>query len=157
MDTDDMSSLALNPTLEHAAEIVSAYVSRNHVAPGDLPALLQAVHASLTGLVSGAMQAPAADAVEKPTPSQIRKSITPDALISFVDGKPYKTLKRHLASHGLDPYSYRARYSLPAGYPMVAVSYAAQRSELAKSIGLGRAGGQAVVEKPKTRGRRKAA
>ena len=82
-----------NPFVEQAAEIVSAYVTCNHVAPGELPGLIQTVHASLLGLSQPA--AASSEAVEKPTPSQIRKSITPDALISFIDGKPYKTLKRH--------------------------------------------------------------
>ncbi|WP_246696813.1 MucR family transcriptional regulator [Methylobacterium planeticum] len=140
-----------------SAEIVSAYVARNHVSIIDLPGLIATVHATLNGLAAGAAPVAAADEAEKPTPAQIRKSVTPDALVSFVDGKPYKTLKRHLASHGLDPYSYRARYGLPADYPMVAVNYAAQRSELAKSIGLGRVAGQASAEQPKARGPRKAA
>ena len=115
------------------------------------------MHASLTGLANKAAVPAASKEAEKPTPAQIRKSVTPDALISFVDEKPYKTLKRHLSGHGLDPYSYRARYGLPNDYPMVAANYAAQRSELAKSIGLGRAGAQAPVEEPKGWGRRKAA
>src|SRR3954469_19136202 len=85
-----------------AADIVSAYVSKNSLPAAELPALLGSVHAALSGLTNGASAAPAADEVEKATPSQIRKSITPDALISFVDGKPYKTLKRHLTGHGLD-------------------------------------------------------
>ncbi len=156
METDETISLVHNQTIEQAAEIVSAYVSRNHVAPTELPALIHAVYTSLSGLANGVPSAPV-DEVEKPTPAQIRKSITPNALISFLDGKPYKTLKRHLSSHELDPYSYRARFGLPADYPMVAASYAAQRSELAKSIGLGRPGAQAPVEQPKGRTRRKAA
>ena len=73
----------------------------------------------------------------KPTAEQIDASITHDALISFVDGKPYKTLKRHLGTHGLDPASYRRRYGLPRDYPMVAASYSEQRAALAKAIGLG--------------------
>ena len=128
-----------------AAEVVSAYVSNNSVPVAELPALLTSVHAALNGLPSNSVQA-AAEEVEKATPSQIRKSITPDALISFIDGKPYKTLKRHLATHGLDPHAYRQRYGLPNDYPMVAASYAAQRSELAKSIGLGRPGAMAGAE-----------
>ncbi|WP_336492921.1 MucR family transcriptional regulator, partial [Methylobacterium nigriterrae] len=122
------------------------------------PALIQAVHTSLAGLANETAQAATAEEqVEKATPSQIRKSVTPDALISFIDGKPYKTLKRHLTGHGLDPYSYRQRFGLPADYPMVAASYATQRSELAKAIGLGRPGAQASVEEPKGRGHWKAA
>ena len=118
------------------AEIVSAYVSNNSVRADDLPELIASVHAALTRL--GKTAEPAAG-IEKPTPAQIKKSVTPDALISFIDGKPYKTLKRHLTGHGLDPYSYRQRYGLSADYPMVAASYTAKRSELAKSFGLGQA------------------
>lgn len=151
-------------TIELAADIISAYVSRNHVAVADLPGLLNSVHGSLTSLANGSATA-AEPEVEKATAAQIRKSITPDGLVSFIDGKSYKTLKRHLAGHGLDPASYKARYGLPHDYPMVAAGYAAQRSELAKAIGLGRpdkksAPGQAKAaeaEQPKTRGRRKAA
>lgn len=87
--------------------------------------------------------APAEEVVEKPTPAQIRKSITPDALISFIDGKQYKMLKRHLRAHGLDPHAYRERYGLPADYPTTAPSYSEQRSALAKGLGLGSFGGRA--------------
>ena len=80
---------------------------------------------------------PAADQIEKPTPAQIKKSITPDALISFEDGKSYKTLRRHLTLRGLTPEAYRAKYGLSADYPMTAASYSAQRSELARALGLG--------------------
>ena len=123
--------------VELAADIIAAYVSNNSVPVAELPALIGYVRAALNGLANGASQA-TEEEVEKATPAQIRKSITPDALISFIDGKPYKTLKRHLAGHGLDPHSYRQRYGLSADYPMVAANYAAQRSELAKAIGLGR-------------------
>ncbi|MDR7035975.1 putative transcriptional regulator [Methylobacterium sp. BE186] len=142
--------------VELAGDIVSAYVSNNSLPVAELPALIVSVHAALNGLASGGVTT-AAETVEKPTPAQVRKSITPDALISFIDGKPYKTLKRHLSTHGLDPYSYRQRYGLPNDYPMVAASYAAQRSELAKSIGLGRPGGRTEDEPSKGRRSRKAA
>ncbi|GJE13259.1 hypothetical protein FOHLNKBM_4322 [Methylobacterium longum] len=78
--------------------------------------------------------------IEKATPSVIRKSIQPDGIVSFIDGKTYKTLKRHLNSHGFSPRGYRERYGLPADYPMVASSYAEQRSQIARAIGLGRSG-----------------
>ncbi|GJE31167.1 hypothetical protein LDDCCGHA_1343 [Methylobacterium oxalidis] len=145
--------------VELAADIVSAYVTNNSLPVAELPALIASVHAALNGLATGAPQATAEEVAEKATPSQIRKSITPDALVSFIDGKPYKTLKRHLAGHGLDPHTYRQRYGLPSDYPMVAASYAAQRSELAKAIGLGRPGARTAEaeEAPKSRGRRKAA
>ncbi|WP_236960314.1 MucR family transcriptional regulator [Methylobacterium durans] len=138
--------------VELAGDIVSAYVSNNSLPVAELPALIMSVHTALNGLMKGGAAAPV-ETVEKPTPAQVRKSITPDALISFIDGKPYKTLKRHLSTHGLDPYSYRQRYGLPNDYPMVAASYAAQRSELAKSIGLGRPGGR-TEDEPSSKGRR---
>lgn len=70
-------------------------------------------------------------------PAQIRKSITPDALISFVDGKPYKTLKRHLTGNGMTIEEYRERYGLPRYYPSTAGSYSEERSKLALALGLG--------------------
>ncbi|KAB1072683.1 MucR family transcriptional regulator [Methylobacterium planeticum] len=138
------------------ADIVCAYVSNNSVPVTELPALLGHVHATLNGLATGPALASAAPEVEKLTPSQIRKSITPDALISFIDGKPYKTLKRHLSANDLDPHSYRQRYGLPKDYPMVCPNYSEQRAELARAIGLGRPGAQASASEPKERTRRKA-
>ncbi|MGU3360044.1 MucR family transcriptional regulator [Methylobacterium sp. M6A4_1b] len=142
-----------------AADIVAAYVSNNPVRTTDLPDLIRSVHAALNGLVSGVAQTAEEIAPEKPTAAQIRKSVMPDGIISFLDGKSYKTLKRHLSSHGLDPHSYRQRYGLPADYPMVAPSYAAMRSELAKSIGLGQVANRNEDEdaQPKTKGRKQAA
>lgn len=170
-DTKNVQSAA---TIELAADIISAYVTRNRVSVADLPGLLKTVHASLTTLASGSATAAEPESekptaaepeFEKPTAAQIRKSITPDGLVSFIDGKSYKTLKRHLMGHGLHPASYKARYGLPHDYPMVAAAYAARRSELAKGIGLGRGGERpapkqpkaAEPEQPKARGRRKAA
>ncbi|AWN42523.1 MucR family transcriptional regulator [Methylobacterium durans] len=125
-----------------AADLVSAYVANNPVPPAELPALIARVHAALDGLASGLRHLPA-DEQPKPTPTQVRRSVTPDALISFLDGKPYKTLKRHLAKHGLEPNSYRERYGLPRDYPMVCPNYSEQRSALARNLGLGRPGGGA--------------
>ncbi|MCJ2069566.1 MucR family transcriptional regulator [Methylobacterium sp. J-030] len=121
--------------IELTADIVSAYVSKNSVRPGDMPELLASVHAAIAGLSQGST--PEAPAVDKPTPSQIRKSVTPDALISFLDGKPYKTLKRHLGKSGMTIEQYRERFGLPRDYPSTAASYSEQRSALAKSAGLG--------------------
>ncbi|GJD89831.1 MULTISPECIES: MucR family transcriptional regulator [Methylobacterium] len=151
--------------IELTVDIVSAYVSNNHIQAVDLPALIGTVHAALSDLSkpAEAVEAP----VEKLTPAQIRKSITPDALVSFIDGKPYKTLKRHLTKHGMDFQAYRQRFGLPADYPATAASYSAKRSELARSLGLGRKSeaaareaepvetvSEAPAEAPKTRGRR---
>lgn len=117
-----------------AADIVSSYVANNNLQIAELPGLIASVHASLSALGQ-----PAAPVVEesRATPAQIRKSVTPDHLISFLDGKPYRSLKRHLTSQGMTPAEYRQKFGLPHDYPMVAASYAAQRSALAKSLGLG--------------------
>ena len=117
------------------ADIVSAYVSNNRVPPAEMAALLSSVHAAVAGL--GSSSAGVEPSPAKLTPAQIRKSITPDALISFIDGKPYKTLKRHLTGNGLTIEEYRERYGLPRHYPSVAASYSESRSTLAKSLGLG--------------------
>lgn len=127
--------------IELAGDIVAAYVSNNPVPTAELPALIAKVHSAVAGLASGGASTVAtAVEVEKLTSAQIRKSVRDEGIVSFIDGKSYKTLKRHLTRHGLDPRSYRERFGLPADYPMVAASYAAKRSELAKSIGLGRPG-----------------
>lgn len=127
-----------------AGDLVSAYVANNSVPVSELPNLIGRIHAVLNGLVDGTSPQPTTEIERKATPAQIGKSVTSDALISFIDGKAYKTLKRHLAVHGLDPKSYRERYGLPVDYPMVAPGYAEQRSKIAKAIGLGqpRAGGE---------------
>lgn len=129
-------------SIDRAAAIVAAYVSNNSVPTGDLPSLLASVHGALQNLGHGPAM-PAEASAEKATPAQIRKSVTHDALISFEDGKGYKTLKRHLSGRGLTPETYRAKYGLPMDYPMVAPSYSEQRSSLAKSLGLGRPGSTA--------------
>ena len=117
------------------SDIVSAYVSNNHVQVGELPNLIASVHAALRRL--GSPEPTASREPEKLTPVQIRKSITPEAIISFEDGKSYQTMWRHLTLRGLTPEAYRAKWGLPADYPMVTKSYSAKRSELAKSFGLG--------------------
>ncbi len=147
--------------VEQAVDIVSAYVSNNSVPAAELGGLIAGVHAALLRLTGAAVSAaPVEEAVEKPSPAQIRKSMTDEGLVSFIDGKTYKTLKRHLTTHGLDPRSYRHKYGLPDDYPMVAPAYAAQRSALAKQIGLGRPGALAerappVQEQPPASGRRR--
>ena len=118
-------------------EIVSAFVAYNSLRSIELPALIQAVHAELAKIISGAV-APAAPAAEAATPAvSVRKSITPDYLVCLDDGLKFKSLRRHLTALGMTPEQYRAKWRLPADYPMVAANYAAQRSALAKKIGLG--------------------
>jgi predicted transcriptional regulator len=126
------------------AHIVAAYVEANEVPASTLPDLIQSVSAALRSL-----DAPDEATAEKPTPptpSEIRRSIKPEALISFEDGKPYKGLKRHLATRGMTPAAYRAKWGLPADYPMVSANYSAARSAFAKSTGLGRKPPPAPVE-----------
>jgi predicted transcriptional regulator len=130
--------------IELTTGIVSAYVSNNHVQSAELAALIAATHAALLGIGQGSTAS--APAVEKLTPSQIRKSITPDALISFEDGKPYKTLRRHLTIRGLTPEAYREKWGLPRDYPMTSASYSEQRSKLALALGLGNQRKKAAVK-----------
>ncbi len=131
--SDQTSSTSPN-YMALAADIVAAFVSNNSVQTADLPALIANVHHALQTVSNPAQP----KAEEKPTPAvPVKKSITPDALISLLDGKKYKTLKRHLTRHGLTPAQYRERFGLPADYPMVASAYTARRSELAKNLGLG--------------------
>lgn len=116
------------------ADVVAAYVGHNSVQQKDLPELIVAVHSSLAGL--GAPAGPAEP--ERPQPAvPIKRSITPDYLISLEDGRRYKSLKRHLAGRGLTPQQYRDKWGLALDYPMVAPNYAKRRSELAKAAGLG--------------------
>ncbi len=120
-----------------AVEIVSAYVSNNAMSSADLPAMIRTVHTTLVDLGKGT------DTSEPDlTPAvPVKKSVTPDYIICLEDGKKLKMLKRYLRSqYGMTPEEYRARWGLPHDYPMVAPNYAAQRSKLAKQIGLGRAG-----------------
>jgi len=137
--------------LEQTADIVAAYLANHSASPESIPDLIRAVHAAIGQL--GEPSAPLPTATPALTSAQIRKSITPDYLVSFEDGKNYKTLRRHLGVHGLQPETYRAKWGLPADYPMVAPNYAAQRSKLAKKMGLGVnrsavAAAPAIVEAP---------
>lgn len=144
-----------NMTLtELAATVVGAFVGHNTVAVADLPALIKATYAALAGVESGG-PTEVADDIQNPTIAQIKKSITPDGLVSFLDGRSYKTLKRHLGTHGLTVEEYKARFGLPAAYPSVAPNYSAARSAMAKSLGLGQGGrgakGKSGVAAPKGR------
>ncbi len=118
------------------ADIVSAYVSNNKVQTSELAAVISQVHQALGSV--GQPVAPVQPETPKPSTAEIRKSRTPEFLTSFVDGRKYKSLKRHLTTNGLTPDEYRTRFGLPKDYPMVAESYSAQRSALAKTLGLGR-------------------
>jgi predicted transcriptional regulator len=132
----DNSALKSDELLKLSAEIVAAYVSNNAVTVSDLPNMIKSVHATLGGLAGGTSVEFQTN--QKPAVN-VKKSIHPEYIICLEDGKKLKMLKRYLRSrYGLSPEDYRAKWGLPADYPMVAPNYAAQRSEFAKKIGLGR-------------------
>lgn len=136
--TGNFEKLSVNTALRLAADIVSAYVGNNTVPTAQIPDLIESVYRTLNDIgqmphTSGASPIPAIS---------IKKSITPDYLICLEDGKRLKMLKRHLRTvYKLTPQAYRAKWNLPPDYPMVAPSYASQRSAFAKSIGLGHSTG----------------
>jgi predicted transcriptional regulator len=131
-----------------SADVVAAYVSNNSVPQSDLPALIASVHGALRDAANGKQQA---EKVVLEPPVSIKKSITANHLISMEDGRPYKSLKRHLTARGLTPAQYREKWSLPMDYPMVAPNYSKARSELAKALGLG------LTRKGKKAGKKRAA
>lgn len=129
-DTDQREML-----ITLTSDIVAAHVSNNSVAVGDLPTLISNVFSALAGLNPSE---PAPEPLPEPAVS-IRASVKNDHIVCLEDGKKLKMLKRHLMTHyNMTPEQYRARWSLPADYPMVAPAYAEKRRELAKKIGLGR-------------------
>ena len=136
MDAGMPSESASSNLAELTADIVAANVSKNSVHTNELASLIGTVHSALRGVENGNG---AAAPEEKREPAvSIKKSITPDFLISLFDGKKYKSLKRHLrTSYNMTPEQYREYFGLPRDYPMVAPNYAAARSELAKTMGLG--------------------
>lgn len=120
------------------AEVAAAYFRNSHVIPSEIPTVIRQITASLAPVGALLVEArPEAPAQPRLGPAQIRKSVTRDALISFEDGRPYKTLRRHLAARGLSPDEYRSKWGLPKDYPMTAPSYSEARAGLAKARGFG--------------------
>jgi predicted transcriptional regulator len=118
------------------ADIVSAHVSNNSVAAGDIAGLVSSVHAALSSL--GGTAAAASEPARREPAVSVRSSVKPDAIVCLVCGAKNKMLKRHLSTaHGLTPAEYRAEFDLKGDYPMVAPNYSEQRANLARSIGLG--------------------
>lgn len=156
---------ALN-AVELATELTIAWLGNqnNRVTAEEVPAFLRTMHATINELSSGSSIEESAqsgdEAAQEFTPAvSVRKSLgSKDHIISMIDGKPYRTLRRHLSTHGLTPEEYRARYNLKPDYPMVAESYSAQRREMAMKIGLGSKGRAAKgAAKPARKPRAKAA
>ena len=138
-----------NMLVELTVEIVSSYVANNSVPRAELEGLISSVHGSLRGLGNGTSVAAPVETAALVPAVPVKKSVTPDAIICLEDGKAFKSLKRHLGTkYNLTPEAYRQKWNLPANYPMVAPNYAAQRSALAKTMGLGK-GRMAAVEKVK--------
>jgi len=140
-----MSSTTAERLAEITAGIVSAFVSNNQVPRSELANLIASVHQSLAGIGE-----PTKLVTQALTPAvPVRKSVHNDYIICLEDGKKFKSLKRHLGVHyNMTPDEYRQKWGLPRDYPMVAPSYAAARSELAKSMGLGRKRGSKAAKRP---------
>ena len=142
--------------VELATELTIAWLGNQNtrVSVEDVPTFLRSMHATVTELAAGAPQGASGGeeggATGGYTPAvSVRKSLASrDHIISMIDGKPYKTLRRHLAGHGLTPDEYRARYNLRPDYPMVAPSYSDARRDMAKKIGLGQKGRRAKAATP---------
>ncbi|MDB5703717.1 MAG: transcriptional regulator [Sphingomonas bacterium] len=138
--------------------------ANTRVSADDVPAFLKSMFDTVSSLGGSTAAAEPESAAAEYTPAvTARKSLgSPEHIISMIDGKPYKTLRRHLSGHGLTPEQYRERYNLKADYPMVAPAYSTARREMAKKIGLGRKLGQTVAKKaapaaaPKAPGRPRA-
>ena len=132
--------------VELATELTIAWLSNpnTRAQAEDIPAFLRSMHEAVVSVSEAPVQEPEAEPAPKHEPAvTVRKSLSsPDHIISLIDGKPHKTLRRHLSRHGMTPGQYRERYGLKAHYPMVAPAYAETRRDLAKKIGLGRKGGQ---------------
>lgn len=137
MTDDNSSNPAKDDVLRMTAEIVAAYLGHNTVPAAQIPDVIRGVHQALENAAGATI---GAETSLKPAVA-VKKSVTPDYIICLEDGKKLKMLKRYLRStYGMTPEEYRAKWSLPPDYPMVAPNYAKQRSAFAKKIGLGRRG-----------------
>lgn len=138
MDTADMDSRSDDTLMELTAEVVAAYVSNNSVPVSELGSLISDVHSALGRIGTSVAEEPAIAEKQKPAVSP-KRSVHDDYIVCLEDGKKFKSLKRHLMTHyNLTPEQYREKWQLDPNYPMVAPSYSAARSALAKQMGLGR-------------------
>lgn len=131
-----MSDDAALHLIELTADIVSTFVANNQVSGSDLPRLVISVHAALSSL-DRTMEADMQEPAHVAAVSARRSLASREHIVSMIDGRPYRSMKRHLARHGLSPDEYRARYNLPPTYPMVAPAYSEARRKLAIELGLG--------------------
>jgi predicted transcriptional regulator len=134
-----------NELIHLTIDVVAAFVGQNNMRPEDVPALIANVHKAVSDLqLNGSTRSAGAETEKDEAPGEyspavtVRKSLgSRDHILSMIDGKPYKTLKRHLGQHGLTPAQYRERYNLKSDYPMVAPAYSEARKAMALQIGLG--------------------
>jgi predicted transcriptional regulator len=150
MSENTVEKISHDDILRMAVGVVAAYVSKNALPAGQIPEVIHTVYSSLSQLDSHAPEVKA----EIPRPAvPVKRSVTPDYIVCLEDGKKLKMLKRHLrTTYNMTPDEYRAKWGLSADYPMVAPNYAAQRSDFAKKIGLGRKAAEGPLEEK--RGRR---
>ena len=134
------------------AQILSSYLSNNTVAPADLPSVIETVKKAFGGTGEVVTTTPSDNVTKTWQPAvPVKKSVTPDAVICLCCGQRFKTLRRHLqTTHQLNPREYRAAFELKSDYPLVAPNYAARRSDLAKSLGLGRKVGARAAPKKRS-------
>jgi predicted transcriptional regulator len=138
-------------TVSLAAELTIAWLGNPHTraTTEDVGAFLREMNDAVSGLAAGSQEAePAAEETYEGAVTARKSLANPDYIVSMIDGKQYRALKRHLTTNGLTPDEYRARYGLKSDYPMVAPSYSAARSEMALRIGLGQKGRQAKAAEP---------
>ena len=146
-DTNDLNAVEL------ATELTIAWLGNPNTrsAADDVPAFLGKMHETVSKLLGAGVEQPVSEPQAEYTPAvTARKSLASrDHIISMIDGKPYKTLRRHLSTNGMTPAEYRERYNLKADYPMVAANYSESRRAMAKKIGLGRKPGTVMTPKPR--------
>jgi predicted transcriptional regulator len=146
---DETKPASVN-SIELATQLTIAWLNNPNVqtTAQDVPDFLKTIHATIDALADGGSAAPAEAAAEHKPAAPIRSSVKPDYIVSLIDGRKLKSLKRHLSMHGLTPKEYRERFGLKADYPMVAPNYSAQRREVAKKLGLGRKPAKAAAAAP---------
>jgi len=137
MDEDNTGGLPADEVLRMVADIVAAYVGHHAIETAQVPELIRTVHAALSGTQQAHAPAPLESAPKPAVP--VRRSVSDEYIVCLEDGRKLKMLKRYLRTkYGMSPEQYRAKWGLPADYPMVAPNYSNQRSNFAKKIGLGR-------------------
>jgi predicted transcriptional regulator len=145
---------------ELVSDVAAAYFSNTHVSPSEIAGVLDQIAASLGAIgeqasAVGRQEEGMVHGEPRLTPTEIKASVHPDGIVSFEDGRTYKTLRRHLSGLGMTPLQYRQKWGLPADYPMVAPNLSAVRSELARNMRLGQGVARAEPKSPEQPTRRK--